>query len=39
MTNEVPVDWVEIINIPTEDEMSPGPGLSTETSGGIFQHQ
>jgi hypothetical protein len=33
----VPVDWVEVINIPTEDEMSPRPSLNTGASGGIFQ--
>jgi hypothetical protein len=26
-------------NIPTEDEMPPGPSLNTGASGGIFQHQ
>jgi hypothetical protein len=36
-TNVIPVGWVEIINIPTEDEMPPGPGLSRGASGAIFQ--
>jgi hypothetical protein len=39
LANVVPVDWVEIINIATEDEVLPEPGLNMGASGDIFQHQ